>query len=60
MPIYLETDRNAFGLIGPIDYEALDEKRIRRKIRDNPLVADQNAWKRERPFRVAVGRTMHL
>ena len=54
VPIYLETDRNAFGLIGPIDYEALDEKKIRRKIRDNPLVTDKSAWKKDRPFRVAV------
>ena len=54
VPIYLETDRNAFGLIGPIDYEALDEKAIREKIRNNPLVTDKDAWKRERPFRVAV------
>ncbi|MCW2284474.1 ornithine decarboxylase [Rhodoblastus acidophilus] len=54
VPIYLETDRNAFGLIGPIDYEALDEKAIREKIRNNPLVEDPEAWQRERPFRVAV------
>jgi ornithine decarboxylase len=54
VPIYLETDRNAQGMIGPIDYEALDEKKIRRKIRENPLVDDKNAWKKERPFRVAV------
>jgi ornithine decarboxylase len=54
VPIYLETDRNAQGMIGPIDYEALDEKDIRKKIRNNPLVADKEAWKRERPFRIAV------
>ena len=54
VPIYLETDRNPQGMIGPIDYEALDEKKIRRKIRDNPLVMDKEAWKKERPFRVAV------
>jgi ornithine decarboxylase len=54
VPVYLETDRNAQGMIGPIDIEALDEKKIRKKIRDNPLVADKNAWKKERPFRVAV------
>ena len=41
IPIFLETDRNAYGLIGPIDYEALDEKAIREKIRDNPLVDGQ-------------------
>ncbi len=50
----METDRNAFGLIGPICHEALDEQRIREKIRTNPLVKDREAWRRERPFRVAV------
>jgi len=54
IPIFLETDRNAFGLIGPICHEALDEGRIREKIRRNPLVTDREAWRRERPFRVAV------
>jgi ornithine decarboxylase len=54
VPIYLETDRNAQGMIGPIDYEALDEENIREKIRDNPLIEDRDAWKRKRPFRVAV------
>ena len=54
VPIFLETDRNAYGLIGPIYPEALDEKRIREKIRRNPLVKDSEAWRRERPFRAAV------
>ena len=54
IPIYLETDRNAHGLIGPIWHEALDETAIREKIRHHPLVGDTEAWKRERPFRVAV------
>ncbi|MGA2112633.1 MAG: Orn/Lys/Arg decarboxylase N-terminal domain-containing protein [Anaerolineales bacterium] len=54
IPVYLETDRNAHGMIGPIDFEALDEKRIREAIRNNPLVKDPNAWQRERPFRVAA------
>ncbi|GJE15646.1 Orn/Lys/Arg family decarboxylase [Methylobacterium marchantiae] len=54
VPIFLETDRNCFGLIGPMYHEALDEAAIREKIRTNPLVTDKEAWKRERPFRVAV------
>ena len=54
IPIFLETDRNAYGLIGPIFHEAFDEERIRDKIRCHPLVADKEAWRRERPFRVAV------
>ncbi len=54
IPVYLETDRNAYGLIGPIDPTALDEDRIRAAIRDNPLVTDPDAWRREKPFRAAV------
>jgi ornithine decarboxylase len=54
VPIYLETDRNAQGMIGPIDFEALDEKEIRKKIHESPLVEDKDAWTRNRPFRVAV------
>src|SRR5271170_5415415 len=44
IPIFLETDRNQYGLIGPIDAQALDEKRIREKIRQHPLVDDPEAW----------------
>ncbi len=54
IPIFLETDRNAHGLIGPIFHEAFDETAIREKIRNHPLVADKEAWRRERPFRAAV------
>ncbi len=54
VPVYLPTDRNAYGMIGPIDYEALDEDRIRDAIRANPLVQDPEAWQRPRPFRAAV------
>ena len=54
IPIFLETDRNAYGLIGPIYHESLDEERIREKIRNNPLVKDREAWRKERPFRCAV------
>jgi len=54
IPIYLETDRNCYGLIGPIYHEALDETAIREKIRLNPHVTDPDAWRKPRPFRVAV------
>jgi ornithine decarboxylase len=54
IPIFLETDRNAHGLIGPIYREALDEEAIRERIRVNPLVQDPEAWRQPRPFRVAV------
>ena len=49
IPVYLPTDRNAHGLIGPIDSGALDETKIREAIRNNPLVTDKDAWRRERP-----------
>lgn len=54
IPVYLQTGRNAQGMIGPIDFESLDEKRIRDSIRHNPLIKDPQASQRERPFRVAV------
>ena len=54
VPIFLSTERNAHGLIGPIAADAFDETAIREAIRANPLVKDPEAWKRERPFRVAV------
>jgi len=54
IPIYVETDRNPQGLIGPIDFDALDENRLREQIRNHPLVTDKDAWKRERPFRMAI------
>src|SRR5271168_4555980 len=54
IPVYLETDRNCYGMIGPIAPEALDEKAIREAIRTNPLVKDPDAWRRQRPFRAAV------
>ncbi len=55
VPVYLPTDRNAYGMVGPIDYAALDETpHPRGAIRANPLVTDPEAWQRPRPFRVAV------
>lgn len=54
IPIFLPTQRNCHGLIGPIDYDMLDETRIRQAIRDNPMVTDPDAWRRERPFRAAI------
>lgn len=54
VPIYLPTERNPHGLIGPIDYKSIDEEALRDRIRNNPLVKDNDIWRRERPFRVAV------
>ncbi len=51
IPVYLETDRNPQGLIGPVDYHAWDEENIREKIRRHPLIKDPDAWRRPRPFR---------
>jgi ornithine decarboxylase/arginine decarboxylase len=54
VPVYLPTDRNSYGLIGPLRADALDERAIREAIRNNPLVKDPEAWRRPRPFRAAV------
>jgi ornithine decarboxylase len=48
------TLRNAWGLIGPMDWEALDETALRERIRTHPLIKDPEAWRKPRPFRVAV------
>ena len=54
IPIYIPTVRNAWGLIGPMRWDLLDEEQLRQQIRNNPLVKDPDAWRKERPFRVAV------
>jgi ornithine decarboxylase/arginine decarboxylase len=54
IPVYVPTARNAWGLIGPMRWDALDETALRESIRTNPLITDPEAWKRPRPFRVAV------
>jgi ornithine decarboxylase len=51
IPIFLPTARNPFGMIGAIDWDALDENYLRDQIRKQPLArgrADQ-----QRPFRLA-------
>ena len=54
IPIYLPTARNAFGMIGAMDWEAFDEKSLREQIRANPLVLDKARADAKRPFRLAI------
>ena len=54
IPVYVPTVRNAWGLIGPMRWDALDETGLRERIRNHPLVKDGEAWRKARPFRVAV------
>ncbi|WP_102223709.1 Orn/Lys/Arg family decarboxylase [Acidimangrovimonas sediminis] len=54
IPVYLPTNRNLHGLIGPIDWTALDEAGIRDAIRAHPLVTDPGVADRKRPFRIAI------
>src|SRR6202142_4117204 len=54
IPVYIPTTRNAWGLIGPMRWDTLDEEKLRERIRNHPLVKDREAWKKPRPFRVAV------
>lgn len=49
-PVYLPTDRNADGLIGPLTAKALDEDYIRAEI----AKVDPEKAKLDRPFRLAV------
>ncbi len=54
IPVYLPTVRNPWGLIGPMCHDAFDEDALRERIRTHSLVKDPEAWKKPRPFRVAV------
>nr|WP_202031809.1 ornithine decarboxylase [Paraburkholderia sacchari] len=53
IPIFLPTARNAFGMIGAVDWSAWDEDYLREQIRTNPLVADPDRSTAQRPFRLA-------
>lgn len=49
-PVYIPTDRNALGLIGEMNPEALDEKNIRAEI----AKVDPQKAQAKRPFRLAI------
>ncbi|HPO21176.1 MAG TPA: Orn/Lys/Arg decarboxylase N-terminal domain-containing protein, partial [Rubrivivax sp.] len=51
VPIFLPTARNAFGMIGPVDFDAWDEAALREQIRRHPLVQDKSRADAPRPFR---------
>ena len=53
IPVFLPTLRNPFGMIGAVDWDALDEDQLRAWIKSNPLVKDAERWKAPRPFRLA-------
>jgi ornithine decarboxylase len=53
IPIFLPTARNAFGMIGAVDWDAWDESHLRAQIERNPLVRDRARAKAARPFRLA-------
>jgi ornithine decarboxylase len=52
--------RATLGPDRPDALGAFDEDALRERIRTNPLVTDPEAWKRPRPFRVAVVEAVHL
>ena len=53
IPVFLPTSRNAFGMIGAVDWDAWNEDYLRGQIRSNPLVKDPELHRAERPFRLA-------
>lgn len=54
IPIHLPATRNVQGLIGPLDWAALDKAGIRDAIRQSPLVTDKAVADVPRPFRALV------
>ncbi|CAD6512377.1 ornithine decarboxylase [Paraburkholderia sabiae] len=53
IPIFLPTSRNAFGMIGAVDWQAWNEDYLREQIRNSPLVKDRERASAVRPFRLA-------
>ncbi|MBN8507951.1 MAG: ornithine decarboxylase [Burkholderiales bacterium] len=53
VPVFLPTARNAFGMIGPVDWEAWDEAHLREQIRQSPRIEDKSLADAPRPFRLA-------
>ena len=53
IPVFLPTARNAFGMIGPVDWDAWDEAHLREQIRANPRIEDKSLADAPRPFRLA-------
>ena len=52
-PVFLPTARNAFGMIGAVDWDAWDEERLRERIAAHPLAEVRERHGMERPFRLA-------
>ena len=53
IPVFLPTARNAFGMIGPVDWDAFDEAALRERIRSSPRIEDKARADAPRPFRLA-------
>jgi len=53
IPVFLPTARNAFGMIGAVDWDAWDEASLREQIRSHPRIDDKSRADAPRPFRMA-------
>ena len=53
IPVFLPTARNAFGMIGAVDWDAWDEAALREQIRRSPRLEDKARADAPRPFRLA-------
>ncbi|MGY4419957.1 arginine/lysine/ornithine decarboxylase [Bradyrhizobium sp. JR6.1] len=60
IPVYVPTVRNAWGLIGPMRWDLLDEGSLRDQIRKHPLVKDENALEEGASVPRRRGRAVHL
>ena len=53
IPIYLPTARNAFGMVGAVDWDAWEEEWLRAQIRAHPRADVRKLADADRPFRLA-------
>ena len=60
IPVYVPTARNAWGLIGPMRWDALDETTLRERIRDQSAGHGSGRVAQAAPVPRRRGRAMHL
>ncbi|MFV0679717.1 ornithine decarboxylase [Ottowia sp.] len=53
IPVFLPTARNAFGMIGAVDWSAWEESHLRAAIKASPQLKDKSRAQVPRPFRLA-------
>ena len=57
LPVYMTPTRNRYGIIGPILPEQMDEKAIKEKIKNNPLIKERGKENKRAVYTVVTNCT---